>query len=130
MTQKLILVGNVGSDPEVRHFEGGNIVANFSLATSEKYKNKEGETVTETEWHKIVVWKGLAEIAEKYVKKGNLLYIEGKLKSRSWNDKDGVKRYSTDVIADTMRMLPGGNKTTEKESTTEPKQESDGDLPF
>lgn len=102
---KAILVGNVGNDPEVRHLEAGTPVANFSLATSESYKNKEGERITQTEWHNIVVWRGLAEVVEKYVKKGQQLYIEGRIRTRSWEDKDGNKRYTTEIVADTMQML-------------------------
>ena len=93
---KVILVGNLGKDPEVRHLENGAAVANFSIATSETYKyRKTGEKVSQTEWHNIVAWRGLAEIAERYLKKGHKVYIEGKLKTRSWQDQDGNNRYST-----------------------------------
>jgi single-strand DNA-binding protein len=102
---KVILVGNVGKDPEIRHLEGGTPVANFSLATSETFTNRNGERITQTEWHNIVLWRGLAEVAEKYVKKGAQLYIEGKIRTRSWDDKDGNKRYTTEIVADTMQML-------------------------
>ena len=102
---KVILVGNVGKDPEVRYLEGGTAVAKFSLATSESYKNKEGNRVDQTEWHNIVLWRGLAEIAEKYVRKGSLVYIEGKIKSRSWDDKEGNKRYTTEIIGDSLTIL-------------------------
>jgi single-strand DNA-binding protein len=102
---KVILVGNVGKDPEVRYLENNVAVARFSLATSETYKNKNGEKVTNTEWHNIVAWRGLAEIAEKYVKKGAQLYIEGKLQTRAWDDKEGKKHYTTEVLADNFQML-------------------------
>ena len=103
---KVILIGNLGKDPEVRHLENGASVANFSIATSENYKDrKTGEKVSQTEWHNIVVWRGLAEIAEKYLKKGDKIYIEGKLKTRSWMDQEGKNRYTTEVIADNMTML-------------------------
>ena len=102
---KVILVGNVGKDPEVRYIDSGAAVANFSLATSETYKNKNGERVTNTEWHNIVLWRGLAEIAEKYVKKGTQLYIEGKIRTRSYDDQNGNKRYITEIIGDSMKML-------------------------
>lgn len=102
---KVILVGNVGKDPEVRHLDNGTAVGSFTLATSESYKNKTGEKVTNTEWHNIVVWRGLAEIVEKYVKKGQQLYIEGKIINRSWDDKEGVKRYTTEIVAENMVML-------------------------
>ncbi|TVR74577.1 MAG: single-stranded DNA-binding protein [Marinilabiliales bacterium] len=105
MVNKVVLVGNAGQDPEVRHLESGVAVANFNLATNETYKDKNGEKVTQTEWHRIVLWRGLAEVAEKYVKKGELLYIEGRLRTRSWDDKDGNKKYTTEVFADAMKML-------------------------
>jgi single-strand DNA-binding protein len=102
---KVILVGNVGKDPEIRYLEGGTAVCSFPLATSESYRNRDGEKVTNTEWHNIVLWRGLAEIAERYVKKGAQLYIEGRIRTRSWDDKEGNKRYTTEVIADNMQML-------------------------
>jgi single-strand DNA-binding protein len=102
---KVILVGNLGKDPEVRHLEGGTAVANFTLATSEAYKDKSGQRVEQTEWHNIVVWRSLAEIAEKYLKKGTTIYLEGKLRTRAWEDKDKVKRYTTEIVADTFTML-------------------------
>lgn len=102
---KVILVGNLGKDPEIRHFDNGRAVTTFSLATSEVYKNKEGEKVTNTEWHNVVLWTPLAEVAEKYLKKGGQVYIEGKLTSRSWDDKDGVKRYITEVVGREMTLL-------------------------
>lgn len=104
---KVILLGNLGKDPEVRHLENGRAVANFSLATSETYKNKQGEKVTNTEWHNIVLWTPLAEIAEKYLNKGNQVYIEGKLTSRSYEDKEGVTRYITEVVGREMTLLGG-----------------------
>ena len=112
---KVILVGNLGKDPEIRHLENGATVANFSIATSENYKDrKTGEKVSQTEWHNIVAWRGLAEIAEKYLKKGQKVYIEGKLKTRSWQDQNGNNRYSTEVITDNLTMLGSAmqNETT------------------
>ena len=109
---KVILVGNVGKDPEVRHLDSGVAVTTFPLATSESYKNKEGQKVTNTEWHNVVLWRGLAEVAEKYVKKGNPLYIEGKIRTRSWDDKDGNKRYTTEIVTDVMQML-GSKQSSE-----------------
>jgi single-strand DNA-binding protein len=114
---KVILVGNVGKDPEVRYLEKGVAVAKFPLATSETYKGKDGEKVTATEWHNVVLWRGLAETVEKYVKKGSQLYIEGKIRTRSYDDKDGNKRYVTEIVADLMQMLgkrsdsPGDDRT-------------------
>ena len=104
---KVILVGNLGKDPEVRTLENGAKVANFTLATSESYKNKDGQRVTQTEWHNIVLWRGLADIAERYLNKGNQVYIEGKIRTRSWDDKDGVKRYTTEILGDNLTMLGG-----------------------
>ena len=114
---KVILVGNVGKDPEIRHLDNGVAVANFPLATSETFTAKNGEKVTSTEWHNIVLWRGLAEVAEKYVEKGRQLYIEGKIKTRSWDDKDGNKRYTTEVVADIMQML-GAKPSNENKPET------------
>ncbi len=115
---KVNLVGNLGKDPEVRYLDGGTAVANFTLATSETYKDKGGNRIEQTEWHNVVVWRGLAEIAEKYLRKGSMVYIEGKLRTRPWEDKDGVKRYTTEIIADNMTML--GGKRDENTSTPTP----------
>lgn len=135
MINKVILVGNVGGDPEVRYLEGGVAVANFSLATSESYKNKNGERVTQTEWHNIVLWRGLAEVAEKYVRKGMQLYIEGRIRTRSWEDKDGNKRYTTEIFGDNMQMLGRKSDSSESNNSTEYKppvveEEGPDDLPF
>jgi single-strand DNA-binding protein len=102
---KVILVGRLGKDPEVRNLENGATVANFTIATSESYKDRtSGEKKEITEWHNIVLWRGLAEIAQKYLHKGDMIYIEGKLRTRSW-EKEGVTRYTTEVVADNMTML-------------------------
>ena len=102
---KVILVGRLGKDPEVRNLENGATVANFTMATTETYKDKTtGERKEITEWHNVVLWRGLAEISQKYLHKGDLVYIEGKLRTRSW-EKEGVTRYTTEVIADNMTML-------------------------
>ncbi|MBN1950562.1 MAG: single-stranded DNA-binding protein [Bacteroidales bacterium] len=102
---KAILVGFVGNDPEIRYLDSGTPVANFRLATTENYTNKGGEKVSQTEWHNVVLWRGLAEIAEKYVKKGSQVYIEGRIKTRAWDDRDGNKRYTTEIVADVMNLL-------------------------
>ena len=102
---KVILVGNLGKDPEIRHLENGTAVANFPIATSEIYKDKEGSRVEQTEWHNVVVWRKLAEIAENYLKKGSQIYLEGKLRTRSWDDQQGNKKYTTEVVADSFTML-------------------------
>lgn len=137
---KVILIGNLGKDPEVRYLEGGTAVAKFTLATSENYKDKTtGERKTLTEWHNIVVWRGLAEVAEKYLKKGSQIYIEGKLRSRQWQDKDGNNRYTTEIVADTMQMIGkrddnAGNVQNQSSSTSSPDIEQNNnfedDLPF
>lgn len=131
---KVILVGNVGIDPEVRYLEGGTAVASLRMATSETYKNKNGERITQTEWHNIVLWRGLAEITEKYVKKGMQLYVEGRLRTRSWDDKEGNKRYTTEIVADSMKMLSrkedGNTQTVEKQQEKAPDIEEPDDLPF
>ncbi len=114
---KVILVGNVGKDPEIRHLDSGVAVASFSLATSETYVAKNGEKVTSTEWHNIVLWRGLADVAEKYVRKGKQLYIEGRIRSRSYEDKEGQKRYITEIYGDVMKML--GTRETQTTSTIE-----------
>lgn len=102
---KVILVGNLGNDPEVRYMPNGNAVANVSLATSETWKDKtSGEQQEKTEWHRVVFFNRLAEIVEQYVKKGSKLYIEGRLQTRSW-EQDGVKRYTTEIVANEMQML-------------------------
>jgi single-strand DNA-binding protein len=108
---KVILVGNVGKDPEVRYLDNNLPICKMSLATSEVYKNKAGEKVTTTEWHNVILWRGLAEVAEKYVKKGSQVYIEGRLRTRSYDDKDKVKRYTTEIVADVMQLL--GKRTDE-----------------
>jgi single-strand DNA-binding protein len=148
---KVILVGRLGKDPEVRNLENGATVANFTIATSESYKDKTtGDKKEVTEWHNIVLWRGLAEISQKYLHKGDLVYIEGKLRTRSW-EKEGVTRYTTEVVADNMTMLgtkgnsggggggyssssnEGGSRSAERapsESYSAPADNSTDDLPF
>lgn len=103
---KVLLIGNAGRDPEVRHLESGVVTATFSLATTEKFRDRtSGEMKEQTEWHNIVCWRNLAEIAEKYVKKGTQLFIEGRIRTRSYNDKDGNTKYTTEIVADNMQLL-------------------------
>jgi single-strand DNA-binding protein len=109
---KVILVGNVGKDPVVRYFDKGVAKATFPLATSETYTNQQGETITSTEWHNIVLWRALAEVAEKTIKKGSQVYIVGKIKTRSYVDKDGVNKYITEILADTLLLLEKKQGTT------------------
>jgi single-strand DNA-binding protein len=104
---KVILVGRLGRDPETRYTGSGQAVANFSLATDETYKDRNGERQKRTEWHKIVVWGKQAEIAQQYLKKGSLVFIEGRIQSREWQDKEGQKRTSFDIVANNFRMLGG-----------------------
>jgi single-strand DNA-binding protein len=138
---KVILVGNLGRDPEIRTLESGVKVARFSVATTESYNDRNtGQRVDQTEWHNIVLWRGLAEIAEKYLRKGSQVYIEGKLQTRSYQDKDGITKYSTEVVGQNMNML-GGRSTNEasyepSNQTTAPPAnpvdlpEETDDLPF
>ncbi len=102
---KVILVGNVGKDPETRYLDEGTAFTKFSMATSETYKNKAGERVSTTEWHNVILWRGLAQVAEKYVKKGTQIYIEGRIKTRSYDDQDGNKKYITEIVGDQMQLL-------------------------
>lgn len=145
---KVILVGNVGKDPVVRYFDKGVAKASFPLATSETYTNQQGETITSTEWHNIVLWRALAEVAERTVKKGTQLYIVGKIKTRSYVDKDGNNKYITEILADTMLVLEkkqqgtwqgqqeGKNIVTDKKTETTELNEPDapyqtpGEAPF
>jgi len=105
MINKVTLIGNVGQDPEVRRLESGAVVAKFSVATNENYKDKNGEWQTQTEWHSVVAWRNLAENVERNFKKGKQVYIEGKLTHRKWQDKEGRDRYTTEIVANTLRLL-------------------------
>lgn len=146
MVNKVILVGNLGKDPEVRHLESGSTVARFSMATNERYKDKNGEYQTITEWHDVIMWRGLAEIAEKILTKGKMVYVEGKLTHRKYQDKDGIDRYVTEVVANTFQLLdrrdsspaPQAGLPTEEpkqvqstpEKSDQPFQAEEDDLPF
>lgn len=114
---KVTLIGNLGKSPEVQMLEGEIKVAKFSLATSENYKDKAGQTQTETDWHNVVAWRGLADLASKYLNKGSMIYLEGKLKTRSYADKDGSKKYVTEIIAESFIMLDKPTDTTEINAT-------------
>jgi single-strand DNA-binding protein len=105
VVNKVILVGFVGHDPEVRHLDNGLSVANFNMATTERWKDKDGNKQESTEWHRVVVWRGLAEVTEKYVKKGSQLYIDGRLRTRKWTDKNGVDRWVTEIYCDILKLL-------------------------
>lgn len=117
---KVILVGNLGKDPEIRYMPSGDPIANVTIATSSKYKGKDGNMVEETEWHRVTFFGKLAEIVGQYMKKGKSIYIEGRLKTRKYTDKDGVEKYATDIIASEMQMLGG------REGQGEPSNQGDG----
>lgn len=123
MVNKAILVGRLGRDPETRYTGAGTAVANFSMATDETFKDRNGEKQKRTEWHKIVAWGKLAEIVQKYCKKGQLVFIEGSLSTREWQDKEGVKRYTTEITARELRMLGGNGNRDEAPA------HDDGDAP-
>lgn len=139
---KVMLIGNLGKDPELKTFEGGNSLARFPLATSETYTNRQtNEKVTQTEWHTVVLRRGLAEVAEKYLHKGDKVFIEGKIKTRSWEDASGERKYATEIHGDNMTMLSGrrdddnnaGGNTTYQAPAASPslaKEDDDDDLPF
>lgn len=140
----MILVGRLGADPEVRTLESGTKVSSIRLATSERYKDRNGNQQESTEWHNVVLWRGLADITEKYLKKGDQVYVEGRIKTRKWTDKDGNDRYSTDIVANEMTMLggaSGGSGSTGQQSSAAPSSNQvnepssslddiDDDLPF
>ena len=136
---KVMLIGNLGKDPEVRFTASGQAVASFSLATSETYKDKSGEKVEKTEWHNITLWGKLAEIAGEYLSKGKTVYIEGRLQTRKWQDKSGNDRYTTDIVGDKMQMLSAKGERSGGEASQAPKSSAstyeeppfqDDDIPF
>ena len=138
---KVILIGNLGSDPEIRHLPSGSVVATFNIATTESYTNNKGEKVKQTEWHRIELWEGLAKIAEQYLRKGNPVYIEGKIKTDTWQDKDGNSKSITKIRGLNMTMLNsrgsspesfsgnGDNPVNQSEPPVDITEEND-DLPF
>lgn len=142
MVNKVILVGNVGKNAEVRYLDSGAAVATFSLATSETYTAKNGEKVTNTEWHNIVAWRALGEFAGKYIEKGRQIYVEGQIRNRSYDDKDGNKRYVTEIVANTIQLLgrrdsgapsneyPQNDTSTATKSDETDSSDSADDLPF
>lgn len=110
----MILIGNLGRDPEIQNFENGVKKAAFTLATTEAYRDKEGQKATHTEWHNIVLWRGLAEVAERFLKKGNTVYIEGRIRRREYEDKEGQKKFIFEILGDSMQMLGGGPRGSEE----------------
>lgn len=136
---KVILIGNLGSDPDVRYTPSGTAVANFNIATNESWTNKEGTREERTEWHRIVCWNRTAELCGEYLSKGRTVYIEGRLQTREWEDKEGQKRYTTEVVAQSVKFLGGrngGGKDTPKSASAAPKEEGapavpvEDDIPF
>jgi len=144
---RVMLIGNLGKDPEVQYLEKNISVAKFPLATTETHKDKNGKLVSQTEWHIIVLWRGLAELAQKYLHKGSLIYVEGRLRTRSWEDREGNKKFATEIVADNLIMLdkrsdntsnfsqssPVENENLEGYSSSEPpppEEELPGPLPF
>lgn len=117
MLNKVQLIGHIGKDPEVRTFEGGNRKASFSIATSERRKNKSGELKESTEWHNIVCWDTLADIAQKYFRKGQQVYVEGKITTRQWEANDGTKKYITEVVASQIQLLGKQEKAASNQDT-------------
>lgn len=133
---RVILVGRLGRDPETRYTSSGQAVCNFTLATNEVFRSRAGERQERTEWHRIVIWGKLAETAQQYLKKGSLVYIEGRIQTRQWDDRDGNKRTSTEIVASTFRMLGGRGEGAAELEPSAPEAEaaepeiSDEDLPF
>lgn len=132
MVNKVILIGRLGKDPDVRYTPDGTMVTNFNLATDEQWKDKNGEKVQKTEWHRIVTWGKLAEICGNYLVKGKLVFIEGRIQTRSWEDKEGVKRFTTEIVASNMQMLDskGQSKTEDASVDTASTNNNDGAAPL
>jgi single-strand DNA-binding protein len=132
MVNKVILIGRLGKDPDVRYTPDGTMVTNFNLATDEQWKDKNGEKVQRTEWHRIVTWGKLAEICGNYLVKGKLVFIEGRIQTRSWEDKEGVKRFTTEIIASNMQMLDskGQSKTDDASFDASSANANNGNAPL
>jgi len=107
---RVMLIGNLGKDPDVQYLEGNIAVAKFPLATTETYKDRAGKLISQTEWHTVVLWRGLAELAQKYLHKGSLIYVEGRLRTRSWDDREGNKKFATEIVGDNLIMLDKRNE--------------------
>lgn len=139
---RVFLLGYVGKDPTVRAIPSGTKVANFSMATDESYKDKNGQKVDKVEWHNLVAWSGLADVADKYIKKGSKIHVEGHLQTRSWDDKDGKKHYSTEIVIDNLVLLgdksgsstqasrPAAEPSTQRPASSGPGLSAEDDLPF
>jgi single-strand DNA-binding protein len=124
-----MLIGNLGKDPEMQFLEGNIAVAKFSLATTETYKDRSGRLISQTEWHTIVLWRGLAELAQKYLHRGSQVYVEGKLKTRSWEDKEGNKKFATEIVADNLIMLDKRTEGGQAAGEDEPEFNAGDDVP-
>jgi single-strand DNA-binding protein len=120
---RVMLIGNLGKDPDMQYLEGNIGVAKFSLATTETFKDRAGKLISQTEWHTVVLWRGLAELAQKYLHKGSLVYIEGRLRTRSWEDKEGNKKFATEVVGDNLIML---DKRSDAHPSSLPHDQIDG----
>jgi single-strand DNA-binding protein len=119
-----MLIGNLGKDPDMQYLEGNIGVAKFPLATTETFKDRSGKLVSQTEWHTVVLWRGLAELAQKYLHKGSLVYIEGRLRTRSWEDKEGARKFATEVVGDNLIML---DKRTDGHGSSHTSTQADSD---
>src|ERR1700733_8235149 len=121
---RVVLIGNIGKEPDIQYLEGNIAVAKFPLATTETYKDKSGTLVSQTEWHTVVLWRGLAELAQKYLHKGSLVYIEGRIRTRNWEDKDKNRRFSTEILGDNLVMLDKRKEQPEGQPHETPAQEA------
>ena len=126
---RVMLIGNLGKDPDMQFLEGNIGVAKFSLATTETYKDRSGKLISQTEWHTVVLWRGLAELAQKYLHRGSLVYIEGRLKTRSWEDKEGNKKFATEIVGDNLIMLDKRTDSSLGGGTPEGIEGLGGDVP-
>ncbi len=121
---RVVLIGNLGKEPDLQYLEGNIAVAKFPLATTETYKDKNGQLVSQTEWHTVVLWRGLAELAQKYLHKGSLVFIEGRIRTRNWEDKDKNRRFSTEIIGDNLVMLDKRKENSDHSSVESPSPET------
>src|SRR6476646_3368538 len=131
---RVMLIGNLGKEPDVQYLEGNIAVAKFPLATTETYKDRAGKLISQTEWHTVVLWRGLAEMAQKYLHKGSLIYVEGRLRTRSWDDREGNKKFATEIVGDNLIMLDkrsegGGNHPTTQTGTDTHEPYTGSDVP-
>ena len=124
------MIGNLGRDPEVQNFENGVKKAAFTLATTEAYKGKDGEKTTHTEWHNIVMWRGLADVAERFLKKGSTIYVEGRIRKREYEDKEGQKKFIYEILGDSMQMLGGGPRREDGNGGTSSQETHEKDIPM